>query len=194
MPSLTKFRTEQDQAAADTRALRRRPLVMRFLGCDSGSYAVEFGLIALPLFVMIIAMIEIGVVFLAQHEIETATEKAARLLLTDQAQQANMTQSQFATTVCGYLPALITCSNLMIDVASVSAFDAANTSAPTLTYNAQGKVSNTWNYNAGGSILVLRVMYQFPVVGVGNIFTLANLANGSRLLMATAVFQVEPSN
>jgi Flp pilus assembly protein TadG len=191
--SLPSLPPRQDRAAAIARARRLRPLVKRFLTSSSGSYAVEFGLIALPLFAMIVAMIELGVVFLAQNEIETATEKAARLLLTQQAQNANYTQSQFAAAVCGYLPALINCANLMIDVSTVNSFASANTSAPTLTYNGQGQVSNTWNYSPGGSpsILVLRVMYQFPVVGLGS-FQLSNLANGSRLLIATAVFQVEP--
>jgi Flp pilus assembly protein TadG len=193
VPLLATHSPGQNRAAAIARALRRRAPVKRFLACCTGSNAVEFGLVALPLFLTIIAPLQVGLVFLAQNEIETATEKAARLLLTGQ--QANYTQSQFASAVCGYLPALINCANLMIDVQTVSSFASANTSAPTLTYNAQGLVTNTWNYPssvAPNSILALRVMYQFPVVPAFS-FTLANLGNGTRLLIATSVFQVEPN-
>ena len=170
----------------------RRPVTGRFLASSEGATAVEFALIAMPLFLMIIVLFQVGVVCLAQNELETAAERSARLLLTGQAQQANYTQNQFATAVCGYLPALFTCANLMVDVQTVNAFAAATTSAPTLTYNAQGQVTNSWNYSPGASnsVLVLRVMYQFPVIPAGS-FSLANLANGSRLLVATSVFQVE---
>ena len=45
-----------------------------------------------------------------------------------------------------------------------------------------------------GSIVVLRVLYQFPVIPGPLSFNLANLSNGARLLMATSVFEVEPYN
>jgi Flp pilus assembly protein TadG len=173
-------------------SLATRLTVNRFLASSGGLAAVEFSMIAMPLLMLILAMIQIGVVFLAQNEIETATERSARLLLTGQAQQANYTQAQFASAVCGYLPVLINCANLWVDVETVNSFAAANTSAPTVTFNAGGQVTNAANYSPGGSYtyLVLRVMYPFPVVGLGG-FGLANLANGSRLLMSTSVFQVE---
>jgi hypothetical protein len=63
------------------------------------------------------------------------------------------------------------------------------TSSPTLTYNGSGAVTNTWNANFGstGSLMVLQVMYQFPVVG-GPLFTFSTQSNGSNLMVSTAVF------
>jgi hypothetical protein len=82
----------------------------------------------------------------------------------------------------------------MIDVQTVSSFSSSSTAAPTLTFNAQGKVTNTWQYNPGGpgQIVVVRVMYQWPVFLGPLGFTLSNLSNGNRLIMASAAFQNEP--
>ncbi|MCW2314866.1 Flp pilus assembly protein TadG [Rhodoblastus acidophilus] len=164
----------------------------RLMVASEGSTAVEFALIALPFFVVLLAIFQVAILFLAQHELETAVEKTARGLLTGQTQQANMTQQQFTNSVCVNLPALFTCSNLMVDLQTAGAFSSADTSAPTLTYEG-GKVANAWKFDTGasGSIMVLRVMYQFPVLPGLMALNLSNLANGSRLLMASAVFQAE---
>ncbi|MBB4197430.1 pilus assembly protein TadE [Rhodoblastus sphagnicola] len=169
-------------------AAARRLMVAR-----DGSTAVEFALIAMPFLVVLIAIFQVAVIFLAQHELETAVEKTARGLLTGQTQSAGLTRSQFASSVCAKLPALFDCSKLMIDLQTAGAFSAADTTAPTLTYDASGNVTNAWQFNLGasGNIMVLRVMYQFPVLpGLMN-FNLSNLGNGARLLMASAVFQAE---
>ena len=81
----------------------------------------------------------------------------------------------------------------MVDVETASSFSNANTSTPTLTFNAQGQVSNAWQYQPGnpGDIVVLRIMYQWPLVRGPLSLNLANLSNGNRLLMATAVFKNE---
>ena len=72
-------------------------------------------------------------------------------------------------------------------------FSSGNTSTPTITYNADGTVSNQWQYNVGGSndIVVMRVMYLLPVVSALT-FGIGNQRNNMHLLMATAVFKNEP--
>ncbi|MCW2282344.1 Flp pilus assembly protein TadG [Rhodoblastus acidophilus] len=176
------------------RAFLRLPGAARRLpAAREGSTAVEFALIALPFIALMVAIFEVAMVFLAQHELETAVEKTSRSLLTGQTQTANPTQAQFVSSICGYLPAFFTCSKIMVDLQPAASFAAANTSAPTLTYDASGNVSNTWQFNMGasGNIMVLRVMYQFPVLPDIMGLKLAKLGNGSRLLMASAVFQTE---
>jgi Flp pilus assembly protein TadG len=171
-----------------------RRLISSWRADERGVAAMEFGFVALPFFGILVAVFQIGLVFLAQNELETAVEKSARQLLTGQAQQGGVTQSQFTSTVCSNLPVLFACSGIMVDVQAGGSFSSANTSTPTLTYNSQGQVTNNWNFNIGaaGNVVVLRVFYQFPVIPGPLSFTLANLSNGTRLLMATSVFAVEP--
>ncbi len=82
----------------------------------------------------------------------------------------------------------------MINVQNYSSFSSANTAPPTLTFNSQGQVTNQWSYNTGGAndIVVVQVMYQWPIELGPLGFDLANLSNGSRLLISTAVFKNEP--
>jgi len=75
-----------------------------------------------------------------------------------------------------------------------TSWSSANTATPTLTFDGSGNVTNSWQYNPGdsGDIVVLRVMYVWPVVLGPLGFNLSNLSNGNRLLMSSAAFQNEP--
>ena len=180
-----------------TMTLTYRKLLTSFAGNQRGIAAIEFGFIALPFFAILIAIFQIGLLFFAQNELETAVEKAARQLLTGSAQKSAMTQTQFIASVCNNLPAFFpncTTGALMVDLQVSTAFSSVVTSPPTLTYDSKGNVTNPWVFNSGtsGSILVLRVMYQFPVVLGPLSLNFANLSNGTHLMMASSVFQVEP--
>jgi Flp pilus assembly protein TadG len=171
-----------------------------FALCRNGASAVEFALVAAPFLALLVAMFETALVFFAQRVLDEVTEEASRYVLTGQAQQANVTQAQFNTYICNstntaaLVSALFNCNNLMVNVENYTTFASASTSTPTLTFNANGTVSNTWTYapGAAGSIVVLQVMYQWPIVLGPLGFNLSNLANGNRLLVSTAVFKNEP--
>jgi len=175
----------------------------RFLADEHAATAVEFALVAAPFLALIVGIIQTFLVIFASQLLETVVTQSSRQILTGQAQSAGLTQSQFASQVCDQVRILFNCSNLMIDVETYSAFSATNNASsfpsatstlPALTFNAQGQVSNTWQYNPGttGQIVVVRVMYQWPVFGGPLGFNLSNLPNGTRLLMAAAAFQNEP--
>ena len=174
----------------------RKPLIIRRrLGDASGAAAVEFALLMVPLLGLLMGSIQIAMIFLFGQELQSVAQKAARQLMTGTAQKAGLTQTTFGNQVCGMQPAPFVCGNLMIDVESGSSFNAINTSQPTLTYNGSGAVSNTWNYAPGnpGDIVILRLMYNWPVFG-GTILTpgLSNQPGGASLMIGTAVFKNEP--
>jgi Flp pilus assembly protein TadG len=173
-------------------------LLASFVADRRGSPATEFALVALPFFAILFAIFQVGIVFLAENELETAAEIASRQLLTGQGQTAGVTASQFKSSICSNLPSIFDCSGVMVDLASTTTFAGANVdlTPPVLTYDANGNVTNTWNFQTGGtgSVLVLRVIYQFPVFL--NLFglNLADLPNGRHEMMTTLVFAVEPYN
>ena len=175
---------------------QRRRFVLRkgLLADDNGAAAVEFAMVAVPFLLLLLGIIQTFIIFFASQLLETVTMQASRQILTGQVQSASMTQSQFEQLVCSEVKALFTCGNLMIDVQAYNSFSSANTGTPTLTYNAQGQVTNNWNYNPGtaGQIVVVRVMYQWPLFFGPLSSKLANLSNGNRLIMASAAFQNEP--
>jgi Flp pilus assembly protein TadG len=172
----------------------RRSMLARFFRRRDGSAAVEFAMVSLPFLGLVFAIVQTAIIFMAQQQLETATEQAGRLLLTGQAQNGGWTQAQFTTKVCAQIYALFNCNKVMVDVQTATAFTSANTGAPTLTFNTSGAVTNTWAYQPGnpGDIVVMRVMYQWPLVKGPLSFNLSNLSNGDRLLIATAVFRNEP--
>ena len=96
--------------------------------------------------------------------------------------------------VCPLVQALFNCNNLMINVQSYASFSAANPSAPTLTYNGNGSVSNTWSYNLGspGQVMVVQLIYQWPIVSAPLGFTLPSLGNGTTEIMGVSAFRIEP--
>jgi Flp pilus assembly protein TadG len=166
----------------------------RFRHARRGATAVEFALIGPIYLALFIAILQVGIVFFAEQTLQSAAVVASRIVLTGQAQNSSTTQAQFLNAICPKIQALFTCANLMVDVQSYSSFNAANTSTPTLTYDAQGNVTNQWSFATGnaGSIVIVRLIYQWPVIGGPLGFALSNLSNGTRLMMGVSAFRVEP--
>lgn len=177
-----------------SRGIKRVRNAEGFVGSESGATAVEFALVAAPFMAMLMALFQTALVFFASRVLDETTEEASRYIMTGQAQQSSMSQSGFKNWVCTQTFALFNCSNFMINVQAYSSFSGASTTTPTLTYDANGNVNNTWGYNIGnpGDTVVVQVMYQWPVVLGPLGFNLSNLGNGNRLLVSTAVFKNEP--
>lgn len=182
---------------ADPRGRTRRWRAARaFLRDGRGGAAVEFAIVGVPLLALIVGGLQVCVLFFAGQALETFTETTGRAILVGTTQASGYTQAQFKASLCAKLPSLFQCSNLFVDVTTVSSFASANLAAPTLTYDSTGNVTNTWNYAPGtaGDIVVLRLMYLWPVVGLPNGVSFANQTAGGRLLLTTAVFQNEASS
>jgi Flp pilus assembly protein TadG len=165
-----------------------------FACAEDGTAALEFAIVAAPFIALVLATIQTALAFFAGQVLESAATDASRIILTGSAQNSNMSQAGFATAVCGKIQALFNCSKLMIDVQTASSFSAANASMPSLTFDSSGNVSNSWQFNPGnpGDIVILRVMYQWPVFLGPLGLSLSNESNGNLLLMATAAFKNEP--
>jgi Flp pilus assembly protein TadG len=173
---------------------RPRKRLIAFCHDRKGATAVEFALIGPPFLALFVGIIQIFLVFFGQQLLEQVVQQAGRLIMTGQAQAQQLTQSQFHQKVCDQVAIIFSCNNLMVDVESYSSWSSASTAAPTLTFNAQGQVTNTWQYSPGspGDIVIVTVSYQWPVFLGPLGFNLSNLSNGNRLLSATAAFQNEP--
>lgn len=175
---------------------RRGGRCATFARDSRGATAVEFALVAAPFLALIIALIQTFIVFFAQELLESVVRQSARLVMTGQVQSAQMTQSAFKQKVCDQIVILFNCSGIMVDMQVATSWTSANTAMPSLTFDATGAVTNTWQFNPGdsGDIVVLRVMYVWPVMLGPLGFNLSNLSNGNRLIMASAAFQNEPGS
>jgi Flp pilus assembly protein TadG len=181
---------------ARTIAFARRAAVRgglrRFCRNESGATAVELGFVALPFFALLFAIIETALLFFADQALDTAVTSTARLIRTGQAQEDGMSASDFKTAICDQMAGLINCeSGLWIDVRKYADFDSISLDTPV---DSDGNLEVTENYQAGhgGDIVVVRAYYEWPtfVTGLGN--NLADMPNGTHLLVATAAFRNEP--
>ena len=157
----------------------------------SGGAAVDFALIVGPFLAILMAIIESAIVLLSGQVLQTATTNAARQVMTGQAQNASWSAAQFKTYVCGGLTVMFDCGKLNIDVRAFAGFTAVN--LPPVT-NANGTLTNAYVYQPGnpGDVVVVRLIYQWPILAWGLGIGLVNSANHSNTLIASAAFRNEP--
>jgi Flp pilus assembly protein TadG len=167
---------------------------IRFLTAGGGTTAVEFAFIAPPFLGTLIAILEVTGFLFAQQVLQNAAVQAGRLFMTGQAQTSNTTQTQFQNQVCPMVSALFNCTSLMVNVQSYTNFSSANASQPTLTFNSQGQVTNSWSFTPGtpGQVMVVQLIYQWPIVSGPLGYVLSSLGNGHTEMMGVSAFRVEP--
>jgi Flp pilus assembly protein TadG len=175
------------------RFITRVSVLRAFRKDKDGATAVEFALVSIPFFALIFAIIETALVFFAGQLLESATADASRLLLTGQAQEAKLTQETFKTKICERTVGLFDCtSGLKVDV-RVLAGGFTPPSRPPMDRDGNTDSSGFgYNPGAGGDIVLVRAIYEWPVFVSLMGFNMADLPNGKRLLMATSAFRNEP--
>ena len=167
---------------------------------QDGGPALEFALVAPIFIVLLLATLQVAIIYLANAYLETAAEDAARLVLTNNAvtttngQTTPMTAAQFKAAVCSEITTLFTCGNIMVSLAPAASTTSISTAAP--AFNANGTLQNALPFTmpSSGQIGVLQVIYQWPVIGLPLGWNFANLGNGTFLMMSTQVFTVECPN
>jgi Flp pilus assembly protein TadG len=169
-----------------------------FCRADSGATAVEFAIIGPAFIATLVAVLQVCLVLFAQIAIQNAAVEAGRYFMTGQAQSNIQNNNWSASTIVGMVcpSALFTCTNMYIVVQDYSTFAAANTSAPAM-YN--GNTPNTqadYTFNSAGAgptdIVVVQLVYAWPVITGLFGFNLSNLPNNQIELMGVTAFRVEP--
>jgi Flp pilus assembly protein TadG len=171
----------------------KRPLA-RLIRQQDGATTVEFALIAAPFLALIFAILETAIVFFAGQALETAAADSARLIMTGQAQTQGYSQTQFKNAVCGKIFGLFNCAGgLYVDVKTYASF--ANINNSQLPVDANGNLqTGSFGYQPGGpgDIVVVRLMYQWPVYVSLLGLNLSDLSGSKRLLISTVAFRNEP--
>ena len=186
-------------------ALMKRPLAQitaqitahvtarRMLREQGGAAAIEFAMVAAPFLALMFAIMETAIVFFAGQALETAAADSARLIMTGQAQTQGMDMAKFKDAVCAKIYGLFNCSGgLYVDVKNYPSFASVNVSKP---IDANGNVdTSSFGYAPGGpsDIVVVRLMYQWPVYVSLLGLNLSDTSGSKRLLMSTVAFRNEP--
>jgi Flp pilus assembly protein TadG len=159
-----------------------------------GASIIEFALVALPFFALLVAILQTSLTFFVQGLVESAAEAAGRQLMTGQAQTQGLSQAQFKALTCSQLPSFLSCSNLIVDVQQAGSFAGVSTTAPIVSYDPKTGKPTNGQYSPGGAgqVTILRVMYIWSEQKGPLGFDLSNQPGGNRLLVATSVFKTEP--
>jgi Flp pilus assembly protein TadG len=164
----------------------------RFWRGDDGAAAVEFALIAMPFFTLMLGIFETTSIYFASSTLESAVTDASRQIRTGEVQVSNMNADQFRQIICDDISAFLKCdSSLAVDVRSFSEFDDVTFPPP---LNPDGTLSNDQQYSPGGAgdVVLVRVFYTWQIVTplIGQ--TLSNMAGNQRLVEAATTFRNEP--
>lgn len=170
----------------------RSKVARRFIRQNDGAAAVEFGMVAAPFLALIFAIMETSLVFFAGQTMETAAADSARLVMTGQAQTQGFDQGKFKTEVCKRIFALFDCAaGMQVDVRTYASFADVDLAKP---IDANGNLVNNFTYKPGGpgDLVVVRLLYEYPVYVSLLGLNLSDMAGNKRLLVATSAFRNEP--
>lgn len=200
-------------AGSSTLPTARAPLWRRrgFARDENGVTAVEFGLLAVPFFSILGAILETSLVFLSGQVLESAVQDASRQIRTGEAQTAGVTPAAFKTLICNRVFGLIAdcnSANLHVEVDVINAFADIEVAAPvnwTCDARKPGETEEqaaarcaawtrpeSYTPGSGSNIIMVQVYYKWPIVVPFGGLGLANLPDGRRVMGAATVFRNEP--
>lgn len=176
-----------DRSSKNSALQTRSGLLARFARTQDGAVAVEFAFVAIPFFVLIFAIIELGLAFLVSMTLENAMMNVDRRIRTGELQNANATASTYRTAICDQMSWLgASCpTSLIIDVRTLPTFSTGSTLATPRA------AKTCWDPGGPNSIVLVRGYYKWPLItpllqnAVGG-------APGDRQINFAAVFANEP--
>jgi Flp pilus assembly protein TadG len=155
--------------------------IKRFGKREDGAAAVEFALVALPFFALMIAIIELGIYYLASRFLEDGVFNASRKVLTQRLASGSIC-SAFKTEIESELSVWLSPSRLSISVTPLSAFGGAGAAVDLAAAGC--------NFGASGQTMIVTATYQYPFVGFR--FNVSDGKIGAdTLLSASTAFRVE---
>jgi Flp pilus assembly protein TadG len=173
----------------------------RLAGDRRGTTAVEFGLVALPLFVLVFAIAEMGLDFYCRSNLDVVSQRVARQIAIGAVQADDLDVNGFRTLVCGDLPSVLSCSNLVFSVQTVpSSFYGLTTSYQAsngllqyvVTQPSLDQSLNKFCPGDKNQFVVLQLLYAMPVVtGIWLTSAVTYKGRSVRVIGATQVFRNE---
>lgn len=179
------------------RQKRRRGL----LRDERGAVAIEFGLLALPFFAIVCAIMETAVVSLASNIFESALHDSVRMIRTGQVQDEMRTRQEaggsyspddFRAVMCQRTYGLFDCGAIMLSVHTTSSFNAVSLTSPIDPDTLEWTIAETFEPGGRKDIVVAEAYYKWPTLLDIMGFNLANLGDGTVLMGSAEVWRNEP--
>jgi hypothetical protein len=167
---------------------------------NRGSAAVEFAIIAAPFFMLLFAIIIIGLYFFTAHALESSVEVAARKIRTGEAQKSDVTVAAFKQLVCAEAGTYIDCNKLRVVLQSK---DTWGELVPLPCVDAEGNVASSTGSagekismytGAASKVVLVTLCYQWDLAQSFKFLNLGAGSDGSgpAIIPAAVAFRTEP--
>ena len=178
----------------DTHERASRKRHRRFLRDLRGATAIEFGILAMPFFLVVFAVLETTLSFTVEQVMANSMDRLARDIRTGQIVPAETDQAAFRQLICDDLEVFVAagCPDLHFDLQHYSSFDDVPTSIP---FAGPGQLDTSgFRYDPGGTGTInnLRIIYEWPLYTDMMKSRIAGLDDGRVLLYTTTTWQNEP--
>jgi Flp pilus assembly protein TadG len=167
-----------------------------------GSAAVEFGLVAMPFFAALFAVLEIGYNSFLISALDYATQVSGRAVMTGSVSTSGLTASQFKTqVVCPALPSNFNCSNIFVNMSVVTQgqsptgyYSYVNSASSGLVQPALNNSQLSFCPGSGSQYVVLQIMYPAPFLTAFFSAGATTNFNGQmvHVLLSSMTFKSEP--
>jgi len=161
---------------------------------DEAVTAIEFAMLAMPLFMLIFGILELGMFYASGSVLEGGATQAARLIRTGQVQQSSDPKTLFEQQLCANVSAMLDCTKLQYEVIHVSgdSFGSASSNAPVVDSNGN-LVPQPFAPGTSDSVVLIRAYYKwtFYTPFIGSLLTGSTSKNWVAH-MSTVVVKSEP--
>ncbi|KQT82518.1 TadE/TadG family type IV pilus assembly protein [Aurantimonas sp. Leaf443] len=165
-------------------------LLRRLVGETRGATAIEFALVALPLFIILFAIFEIAILFFIYASLDGSLVRAARLIRTGEAAAAGLNISQFKEKICQGLQLSFGCpQNLRVKVDIVSDLMAVAGTQPVT--NGSFSIQESFDIGKGGDYIIVQAF--LPWSRLADLYSLSSVrtAQDEYVIVSSTIFRNE---
>ena len=168
----------------------------RFGRVRDGAVAIEFGIVAVPFFLLTFGLVEISMIGFTQTSLDFAVAETARRIRTGETQGLGKSYAQIQADVCSQINnfLVLTCNNnLYLDVDRYASFTDAAAGQANPIQNGQLQTGG-FGYTppVASDIVVVRAYYTWHVMTPLFQPIFQNTSSGDRVLVSTMMFRDEP--
>jgi len=161
---------------------------------DEAVTAVEFSMLAMPMFTLIFGILELGMFYAGGSVLEGGSLQAARLIRTGQVQESGDPQTLFAQQLCSNISGLLDCTKVQYEVIHIAndTFASASSYQPVIDSNGN-LVPQPFNPGSSDSVVIIRSYYKwtFYTPFIASLLTGSTSKNWDAH-MSTVVVKSEP--
>nr|WP_307157754.1 TadE/TadG family type IV pilus assembly protein [Rhizobium paknamense] len=186
----------------------------RLTGCfrrsRDGAAAIEFAILAIPYMLIVFAILETFIAFIAEQVVYSAVDKLGREIRTGNitynlSRSTDVTAAQFRQLVCNEISFLMSCdatevstpTRLWVDVRTFSTFADIPTTISTTSSGSLDTSSMAFTPGGSGKINMVRFFYYWPITVdlvrpyIANIKLPSASSKSDYLIISTIAFQNE---